>query len=283
MWDNRFSNKGFEDLELIKAKDLGKGGYANVRMGRLKGDPTLYAVKIVDLSLLSAKEQDHMRQEIKAHAIMKHPNIIRFHYLLEDQEKLYMLLEYASNGDLYKVIAKRGKVSEKTACKIVAQVALALEYIHSKGILHRDLKPENILLDNNLVVKVSDFGWCGEYKRNLRSPGPGINGAPPQRMTFCGTYEYMAPEIIKGGHQDEKVDIWSLGILLYELVHGRTPFRSNSPLEIQENIIKGKFLVDTNVSPLAVDLIRRLLREDPRDRLDIKQVLGHTFIRVVLD
>ena len=218
-----------------------------------------------------------MRKEIKTHGMMRHPNIIRFYHLLEQEDKLYMLLEYAPNGDLYRYIVDKERFSEKDACKIVAQVALALQYIHNKGVLHRDLKPENILLDENFVVKVSDFGWCGEYKRQQRKSTGGI---PAHRVTFCGTYEYMAPEVIRGDHQDEKVDVWSLGILLYELLHGKTPFRSNAPLEIQRNIIEGRFNIDKRLSQTGIDLIRRILRANPSDRYSVKQVLSHPFITV---
>lgn len=207
---------------------------------------------------------------------MHHPNIIRFYHLIENDDKLYMLLEYAPNGDLYKLIVEKEKFSEKDACKIVAQVALALEYIHKKGILHRDLKPENILLDSNLVVKVSDFGWCGEYRRIQRRQ----DEASHARITFCGTYEYMSPEVIRGKYQNEKVDVWSLGILLYELLHGKTPFRSNAPLEIQKNIIEGRLNIDKRLSKDAIDLLRRILRASPQDRYSISDILTHSFIKV---
>lgn len=217
-----------------------------------------------------------MRKEIKSHAMMSHPNIIKFYHLIENDDKLYMLLEYAPNGDLYKYLVDNEKFSERDSCKIIAQVALALQYIHRKGILHRDLKPENILLDSNFIVKVSDFGWCGEFNKLKRH----VPGSSPNRVTFCGTYEYMAPEVIRGDYQDEKVDVWSLGILLYELLHGKTPFRSSAPLDIQRNIIEGRFSIDKRLSTSAIDLLRRILRANPTDRYSVNQLLAHPFIKV---
>ena len=217
-----------------------------------------------------------MRKEIRSHSLLDHPNIIKFYHLIETDDKLYMLLEYAPNGDLYQYLQRHERFSERDACKIVAQVALALQYIHHKNFLHRDLKPENILLDANFVVKVADFGWCGEFSKIQRRVGPN----PDNRVTFCGTYEYMAPEVIRGDYQDEKVDVWSLGILLYELLHGKTPFRSSAPLDIQRNIVEGKFCIDKRLSPAAIDLLRRVLRANPDDRYSVEQVLSHTFIKV---
>jgi len=218
-----------------------------------------------------------MRKEIAAHSMMDHGNIIKFHHLIEHDHILYMLLEYAEQGDLYKLILKEGKFSERDACKIVAQVALALEYIHSKSILHRDLKPENILLTKHSAVKVSDFGWCGEFQRLQRHAGQTGN----TRKTFCGTYEYMAPEVIRGDHQNEKVDVWSLGILLYELLHGKTPFHSSAPLEIQRNIIEGRYSYSPSLSREAIDLLKRILHLNPAARCSVADVLRHPFILVV--
>jgi serine/threonine protein kinase len=218
-----------------------------------------------------------MYKEIRIHSQMNHPNIIQFFHLIEHEDKLYMLLEYAPNGDLYRYILEKEKFSERDACKIVAQVALALQYIHKKGVLHRDLKPENILLDANFMVKVSDFGWCGELKKLASKLGQ-----KNARVTFCGTYEYMAPEVIKGDHQDEMVDVWSLGILLYELLHGKTPFRSGAPLEIQKNIIDGRFRIEKRLSEPAIDLLRRILRAKPQERLNVNEILEHEFLKVEL-
>ena len=150
--------------------------------------------------------------------------LIRLYDYIVDGNKINLLLDYAEKGDFYKYYKRKGKITEEEACHAMFQLSNALAYLHEKDIIHRDLKLENLLIDSDHVVKLCDFGWCSP-------PGD------PSRNVVCGTYEYMAPEVIRGDHQDEKVDVWSLGILLYELLHGKTPFRSNAPLEIQKNII----------------------------------------------
>lgn len=229
------------------------------------------------MQTLSKKEWEHMKKEVRNHRRMKHKHIVGFKGVVEKGSIWYMILEYAPHGDLYQYIVKKTRFPEIEACRIVVQVALALQYIHSKDILHRDLKPENILLDKDYNVKLSDFGWCGEYKQIMRNCSRTNN-----RVTFCGTYEYMAPEIIRGDKQSEKVDIWSLGILLYELLHGKTPFRSNAPLEIQKNIVEGRYKIGRNISAPASDLIRKLLRPTPEKRLSIEEILSHSFVMVFI-
>ena len=124
---------------------------------------------------------------------------------------IYMVLEYAKNGNLYSHIFKKKKIEEKEALKYFKQAAEAVHYLHSQHIFHRDIKPENILLDSNFNFKLCDFGWCSEEFVG-------------QRKTFCGTFEYMAPEILFKKPYDYRIDIWSLGVLLFELTHGSAPF-----------------------------------------------------------
>lgn len=146
---------------------------------------------------------------------MRHPNIIKFYDYLQVKPKVYLLLEYASKGNLFWYIRKQGYLNEREAARIFYETTIALEYMHSRGYIHRDMKPENLLLDDKGTIKLCDFGWCAEYEQER----------DPMRSTFCGTYEYIAPEIFDKRPYDEKVDVWCLGILLYELVHGKSPFK----------------------------------------------------------
>lgn len=140
--------------------------------------------------------------------------------------------------------------------------------MHQKGFIHRDLKPENILLDDKYDIKVCDFGWCTEYEQE-----------DEMRKTFCGTYEYMAPEIFDKKPYDEKIDIWALGILLYELVHGKSPFRGNSVIEIYKNIQRGDIRYSSTCSPEVRDLVGRILKKNPYSRISLDEILNHDLFK----
>lgn len=136
-----------------------------------------------------------------------------------------MVMEYVSNGNLYNYVQRKKRLDEKEACKYFVQTCEALQYLHENNVFHRDIKPENLLLDQNYNLKLCDFGWCAE---NIHL----------KRKTFCGTYEYMAPEIVTDVAYDYTIDIWSVGVLLYELVHGYAPFKGKEYKEISSNIKK---------------------------------------------
>lgn len=174
-----------------------------------------------------------------------------------------MVLEYAPNGNMFAFIRKRSKISEPELKKMFLQVCEAIAYMHKKKILHRDLKPENILLSEERTVKLCDFGWSAQCSKI--------------RMTFCGTYEYMAPEIFAHKRYDERIDIWSLGVLLYELLHGYSPFKGESAIHIYKNMLKGECQFKQDIDPLAKDLISRILRVKPEDRISINDILSHKY------
>lgn len=172
-------------------------------------------------------------------------------------------MEYASNGNLFAYTRKHSKLTDAETKRIFLQVCEAISYMHKKGILHRDLKPENVLLDDAKNVKLCDFGWSAQRSKT--------------RMTFCGTYEYMAPEIFAHKKYDEKIDVWSLGVLLYELLHGHSPFRGDSAIHIYKNILKNdvKFKVDVDSS--AKDLILKILRVKPDERINMTEIISHNY------
>lgn len=186
----------------------------------------------------SGASLDVIYREIAIHKRANHENIVKFHSFHEDAEKFYIILDYKNGGTLFNFIKRTHGVSEQEAFKFFFQVAKAVEYLHDRDLVHRDLKPENILLDLNDNVFLCDFGWC-------------VDLSTGNRVTFCGTYEYMAPEILKELPYDFAIDVWSLGILLYELIHGFSPFRASETanqnaedeeyIEIFKNIIKNKF------------------------------------------
>ena len=157
---------------------------------------------------MSKPDLANLKTEIQLHLSLDHPNIIRFHDALQEHNMVYLLLEYASNGCLFFYINSREGLSEKLALRFLYQTSLAVRYLHGNKIVHRDIKPENILLDGEFNVKLCDFGWSCYLEDD------------DCRMSLCGTYEYMSPEILDHLGHTSKADIWGLGILLYEMLHG---------------------------------------------------------------
>ena len=174
----------------------------------------------IDLSKFKGAELATLQREIKYHRSMCHPNIIQFFDHDVKQNRHLILLEYAEGGDLFNLLCKAKGFEEVTACKFFVQTAMALEYLHSHKIIHRDIKPENLLLDAHNNIKLCDFGWCAEFDTHT------------QRRTICGTYEYMAPEILFHKPQTDAVDVWALGVLLFELLHNKPPVSGRSMKEM---------------------------------------------------
>lgn len=175
-------------------------------------------------------------------------------------------MEYAPNGNLFNFMRRNKDWTISQRLGLFAQIVDAIAYIHARKVIHRDIKPENILVDSKFRPKICDFGWSSVLKNDST------------RKTFCGTYEYMAPEIFESAPYTEKVDVWSLGILLYELLHGYSPFRAPTLLEIYKNILKRKIKFADGISDQAIDLITKILRYKPEDRLSVQQILAHPFL-----
>lgn len=208
----------FENFEFVKTgkynKVLGAGAFGQVLLAKHKVDGNFYAIKKLDRERIAniGISNEMIYREIDIHLKLVHPNIARLYSYHEDPEAIYLILEYMDNGTLYNLIQKNRGMSEKDAFKYFHQVAGAFHFLHENNLIHRDLKPENCLVDSDHNVKICDFGWTVELSQGTRA-------------TFCGTYEYMAPEIVKEMPYNESIDVWSLGVLLYELIHSFSPFR----------------------------------------------------------
>lgn len=180
-------------------------------------------------------------------------------------------MELAHKGTLFSFLhSSKGKnLNDEKIASMFKQVVSAVEFIHSKGVVHRDLKPENILLDKDLNVKLCDFGWSVKLKQS------------EIRNTFCGTYEYMAPEIFESEDYGSAVDIWSLGILLYEMYHSKSPFAGGSLIQVRDRVIRNKIEFKPELNPSAIDLILLLLKKNPGERPNAEQVLEHPYFAIV--
>eukprot|EP01017_Pseudomicrothorax_dubius_P026502 TRINITY_DN2960_c0_g3_i2.p1 TRINITY_DN2960_c0_g3~~TRINITY_DN2960_c0_g3_i2.p1 ORF type:complete len:480 (+),score=82.48 TRINITY_DN2960_c0_g3_i2:152-1591(+) len=259
-----------ENYELCNPMDkknvLGVGSFATVKLAKDKRNGRLVALKIIDKKArTSSTDRENLRNEISIHRRLDHPNIIKLFDTFETSSHVYLVLEYAKHGSLFSYLTKRRRLDEREACKYFTQCCLAMEFLHRRNILHRDFKPENILLDEMLDAKLCDFGWCTDKTTE-------------KKFAFCGTYEYMAPEMVERKRYDESVDIWGLGILLYELLHGYSPFKGASNTEVCHNIRRNFVVFGSSIAADAKDLILRILRTAPGDRMRIEEMLRHPFV-----
>jgi p70 ribosomal S6 kinase len=259
-------------------KVLGKGGYGKVfQVMKEKGsnEGQIYAMKVLKKATITrnAKDISHTKAERNILECVKHNFIVDLIYAFQTHNKLYLILEYLGGGELFMLLEKEGIFMEECASFYLGEITLALEHLHSHGIIYRDLKPENILLNRRGHVKLTDFGLCKE------SVEEGV-----VTHTFCGTIEYMAPEILTRSGHDKAVDWWSLGALMYDMLTGGPPFTADSRKKTIEKILKGKLTFQPFLSANAKDLLKRLLRRNANQRLgrgteDGAQIRQHCFFK----
>jgi aurora kinase len=230
-------------------KPLGKGKFGRVYLAKEKTTGFVCALKVLHKSelQLGGGVEKQVRREIEIQSNLAHPNILRLFGHFHDAKRIFLILEFAAGGELYKHLRKVQRFPEWRAAQYVAQMASALKYLHKKHIIHRDIKPENILVGIHGEIKISDFGW------SVHTPGN-------RRKTFCGTLDYLPPEMLRGGSENyynEKVDLWSLGVLTYEFLCGEAPFEDTQVMT-QKRITRCDMTVPNYVSPEAKDLIKRV-------------------------
>lgn len=194
-------------------RPLGKGKFGRVYMVRTKGElHYILALKCLYKSeIVQSRVEKQIRREIEIQQNLRHPNVLRLYGYFHDEKRIFLMLEFAGKGELYKQLTKHGCFSEKRSARYIDQMADALIYLHSKHVIHRDIKPENLLLGINGELKIGDFGW------SVHAPGN-------RRKTLCGTLDYLPPEMVEGKEHSEKVDYWALGVLTYEFICGAPPF-----------------------------------------------------------
>ncbi|KRW99678.1 Protein kinase-like domain [Pseudocohnilembus persalinus] len=220
-------------------------------------------------TMVSQQELKGLELETKTQITLDHPNIVKLFDVFVENDKLYMVMEWIKNGNLYSYLFKKKTFSEQEAFKYFFQTCMAFEYVHQRDIVHRDLKPENILLDDDYNIKLCDFGWCSE---NIEQ----------QRNTFCGTLEYMAPEIIFQKPYDYKIDIWALGILLFELTHGHAPFKAKQYKEIKQKLTIGEVKFSSVLSHGCRSLIASILQSNPKRRITLQQIFQNQWVQEML-
>lgn len=208
-------------------KPLGKGKFGRVYLARHRASGYICALKVLNKAEITRERAEvHVRREIEVHSNLRHPGILGFYGWFHDTRRIFLILEYAAGGELYRVLQREGRFPEPRAARYVAQVALALAYLHGKNVMHRDMKPENILLGLHGELKLADFGY------SVHSPGN-------RRDTLCGTLDYLPPEMLKSRKSSytRAVDQWTLGVLTYEFLTGEAPFE-DAVAETHRRILK---------------------------------------------
>lgn len=270
---------GPKDFELLKV--LGKGGYGKVfQVRKLTGKDSgrIFAMKVLKKATIVRNQKDtaHTKAERNILEVVKHPFIVDLIYAFQTGGKLYLILEYLSGGELFMHLEREGIFLEDTASFYLSEIVLALEHLHQEGIIYRDLKPENILLDAQGHVKLTDFGLCKESIQD---------GA--MTHTFCGTIEYMAPEILTRTGHAKAVDWWSLGALMYDMLTGAPPYTAENRKKTIEKILRCRLNLPPYLTPDARDMLRKLLRRNVLQRLgsgpgDARDIKSHPFFKNIV-
>ncbi|CDJ63516.1 Aurora kinase, putative [Eimeria necatrix] len=262
--------QGAEDLLDVRRDIVGCGTYGVVRKLRHRKGGFAVAVKSIQKeTVVRAGMVNQVEFELYVQRdLLRHQNVLRCFSCVEDAQYLHMVLGYCDQGDLYRRIREQPnrRFSELEAFCFFAQLVNGLHCVHSSGIIHRDLKLENLLLTKGNILKIADFGWCGSIVGHNRS------------YSFCGTLDYLAPEMVKGQGHDWRVDLWSLGVLLYELLDGRPPFQSTRHFELVQRIVTVDIRMPSHVKKDAADLIEKLLKYNPSDRLSLVGVAQHPWV-----
>lgn len=250
-------------------RPLGKGKFGNVYLAREKASKFIVALKVLFKSEVQKANVEHqLRREIEIQSHLRHPNILKLYGYFHDDARVYLILEFAPKGELYKELQAQPnkRFDNARTAMYIHQLADALKYCHSKKVIHRDIKPENLLLGLKGELKIADFGWS-------------VHAPSSRRSTLCGTLDYLPPEMVRGCPHDEKVDLWSLGVLCYECLVGKPPFETPTYEETYQRISRGEYTFPCFVAPDARDLISKLLVVNPQMRLSLEGVLVHPWIQ----
>ena len=267
---------GFErecnKYDFIRDKNpLGKGAFGEVWKVTHENSKKVYCIKMMTKrDIFEQKLINQINKEIGIMYNINHPYSVKLYNHFEDNEKLYLIMELASNGNLYNFIQnnKNQKIKTKEMLKkIIIQVIEIIKYLHSLDIIYRDIKPENILLDKDYNVKLCDYGWASYLSKGQFC------------SAYCGTPEYVSPEVIKKYPYNEKVDIWGIGVLIFELVFGYPPFTSNFNEDRFNNIKEGKINWPKDLNDMELkDLIEKILKVNPKDRISLDEIEKHQWL-----
>uniref|UniRef100_A0A8C7J8N4 non-specific serine/threonine protein kinase n=1 Tax=Oncorhynchus kisutch TaxID=8019 RepID=A0A8C7J8N4_ONCKI len=248
-------------------KTIGKGNFAKVKLARhiLTGRE----VRGETCSMTGCCSPFLLFREVRIMKLLNHPNIVKLFEVIETERTLYLVMEYASGGEVFDYLVAHGRMKEKEARAKFRQIVSAVQYCHQKHIVHRDLKAENLLLDADMNIKIADFGFSNEFTMGNKLD------------TFCGSPPYAAPELFQGKKYDgPEVDVWSLGVILYTLVSGSLPFDGQNLKELRERVLRGKYRIPFYMSTDCENLLKRFLVLNPAKRGTFEQIMKDRWINV---
>ncbi|XP_018592769.1 serine/threonine-protein kinase MARK2 isoform X2 [Scleropages formosus] len=250
-------------------KTIGKGNFAKVKLARHVLTGKEVAVKIIDKTQLNSSSLQKLFREVRIMKVLNHPNIVKLFEVIETEKTLYLVMEYASGGEVFDYLVAHGRMKEKEARAKFRQIVSAVQYCHQKCIVHRDLKAENLLLDGDMNIKIADFGFSNEFTLGNKLD------------TFCGSPPYAAPELFQGKKYDgPEVDVWSLGVILYTLVSGSLPFDGQNLKELRERVLRGKYRIPFYMSTDCENLLKKFLILNPTKRGSLEQIMKDRWMNV---
>jgi RAC serine/threonine-protein kinase len=265
-YEDRISIKDFDLLNVV-----GKGSFGKVMQVRKKDNGKIYAMKVLNKqTILDRGELAHTKAEKNILQKLVHPFLVNLIYAFQTSDKLYFIMDYINGGELFFHLQKEEKFTDERVQFYCAEIVCGLEYLHACGVLYRDLKPENILLTDDGHICMTDFGISKE----------GLISSDDRTATFCGTPEYLAPEILQGKSYGKAVDWWSFGTLMYEMLTGLPPFYSQDVQDMYNKIMHDKLVFPPQVSQEARSLLTALLERSPEKRLqDPKSIKSHPYFK----
>ncbi|XP_038264967.1 serine/threonine-protein kinase MARK2 isoform X26 [Dermochelys coriacea] len=250
-------------------KTIGKGNFAKVKLARHVLTGKEVAVKIIDKTQLNSSSLQKLFREVRIMKVLNHPNIVKLFEVIETEKTLYLVMEYASGGEVFDYLVAHGRMKEKEARAKFRQIVSSVQYCHQKFIVHRDLKAENLLLDADMNIKIADFGFSNEFTFGNKLD------------TFCGSPPYAAPELFQGKKYDgPEVDVWSLGVILYTLVSGSLPFDGQNLKELRERVLRGKYRIPFYMSTDCENLLKKFLILNPSKRGTLEQIMKDRWMNV---
>eukprot|EP00039_Didymoeca_costata_P030836 m.31657 g.31657 ORF g.31657 m.31657 type:complete len:613 (+) comp8335_c0_seq1:239-2077(+) len=263
-----------EEVSLVQSienyrlgKTIGKGNFAKVKVAVHIPTGVEVAVKIINKSTLADDALSKLWREVRIMKQLNHPNIVKLFEVIDTEDILYLVLEYASGGEVFDYLVAHGRMREREARQKFRQIVSAVEYCHRLNIVHRDLKAENLLLDKDMNIKLADFGFSNYYEEGTKLD------------TFCGSPPYAAPELFQGKEYDgPEVDIWSLGVILYTLVSGSLPFDGETLKELRERVLRGRYRIPFYLTPSCEQLLKQLMVLVPARRISLRKCMENDWM-----